>query len=104
MYVTKLDTLVPVDSVLHNGSQHLHSSQLVTYTIKPQMMFASEDTSLLCVGHPTKPTLDDGFSFSILNNIWGSNYIMWYPYLDEDKSSKYRFAVDYSKYPNKFAD
>ena len=52
MYVTKLDTLVPVDLVLHNGSQHLHSSQLVTYT-KPQMMFASEDISLLYVGHPT---------------------------------------------------
>jgi len=103
MYVTKLDSLVPVDSVLHNGSQHLHASQIVTYT-KPRITVASQDTSLLCVGYPTpfptpasKPSIIDGFSFNIFNNIWGTNYVMWYPYLDEDKNSKYRFFFDYSK-------
>ena len=102
MYVTKLDSLVPVESVIHNGSQHLHASQVVTYT-KPRIGIASQDTSLLCVGHPTpfptppsKPAIDDGFSFNIFNNIWGTNYVMWYPYLDEDKSSKYRFYLDYA--------
>ena len=105
MFVTKLDSLVPVDSVLHNGSQHLHASQTVTYT-KPPMTLLSLDTSLLCVGYPTpfptppsKPAINDGFSFNIFNNIWGTNYVMWYPYLEEDKNSKYRFVFDYSKSP-----
>lgn len=102
MYITKLGSPVPIDSVIQNGSQHLHSSQCVSYT-NPQLTFLSKDTSLCCVGFPTpfptptaKPVVDDGFSFNIFNNIWGTNYIMWYPYKDEDKSSKYHFVMNYS--------
>lgn len=105
MYVTKLGSLVDVDSVVHNGSQHLHSSQTVSYGFPGnanQMMFESLDTSVLCVGFPNPfptpinpPVIDDGFSFNIFNNIWGTNYIMWYPYKAEDKSSKYRFTMKY---------
>ena len=101
MYITKLDSQVPIDSVIQNGSQHLHSSQSVSYT-NPELTFVSDDTSLCCVGFPTPfptpcatPVVDDGFSFNIFNNIWGTNYIMWYPYKNEDRSSKYRFTMDY---------
>lgn len=105
MFVTKLGSLVDVESVVKNGSQHLHSSQTVTYTSpsnSQQMIFESLDTSVLCVGipnpfptPPSQPVEDDGFAFNIFNNIWGTNYVMWYPYRKEDKSSKYRFTMKY---------
>ena len=105
MFVTKLGSLVDVDSVVKNGSQHLHSSQTVTYTNPSntkQIVIESLDTSVLCVGipnpfptPPSHPVEDDGFAFNIFNNIWGTNYIMWYPYIEEDKSSKYRFTMKY---------
>jgi len=105
MFVTKLGSLVDVESVIHNGSQHLHSSQTVSYSSPSntqQMTFESLDTSVVCVGYPnpfptppSSPVQDDGFSFNIFNNIWGTNYIMWYPYKEEDKSSKYRFTLKY---------
>ena len=104
--VTKLGSQVDIDSVVHNGSQHLHSSQTITYSfpsISQQMTFESQDTSVLCVGYPnpyptppSPPAMDDGFAFNIFNNIWGTNYVMWYPYEEEDKSSKYRFIYNYA--------
>ena len=27
------------------------------------------------------------------NNIWGVNYVMWYPFLEEDKDQQYRFII-----------
>ena len=105
VFVTKLGSQVDVSSVVHNGSQHLHSSQTITYSfpsISEHMTFTSLDTSVLCVGYPnpfptppSPPALDDGFAFNIFNNIWGTNYITWYPYMEENKSSKYRFTLNY---------
>ena len=106
VFVTKLGSLIDIESVVHNGSQHLHSSQTITYSfpsISQQMIFESLDTSVLCVGYPnpfptpaSPPVVDDGFAFNIFNNIWGTNYIMWYPYRQEDKSSKYHFTYNYA--------
>ena len=28
-----------------------------------------------------------------MNNLWGTNYIMWYPFVEEDKDQQYRFIV-----------
>lgn len=35
-----------------------------------------------------------GFAFNIYNNIWDTNYIMWYPYDDVDANFRARFYVD----------
>ena len=96
VFVTKLGSLIDIESVVHNGSQHLHSSQTITYSfpsISQQMTFESLDTSVLCVGYPnpfptpaSPPVVDDGFAFNIFNNIWGTNY----------KSSKYHFTYNYA--------
>ena len=36
----------------------------------------------------------EGFSFNMFNNVWETNYIMWYPYLDEDKDFKALFTIE----------
>jgi len=35
-----------------------------------------------------------GFAFNIYNNIWDTNYIMWYPYRDADAHFRARFHID----------
>ena len=35
-----------------------------------------------------------GFAFNIYNNIWDTNYIMWYPYHDDDANFRARFYID----------
>ena len=43
------------------------------------------------------PDMTLGSSFLINNNIWGTNYIMWYPYKEEDKHLKSRFSIKFWK-------
>ena len=35
-----------------------------------------------------------GFAFNIYNNVWDTNFIMWYPYYDADADFRARFYVD----------
>ena len=55
------------------------------------------DTAITCIGpaNPfptpvTKPDIGSGFASNIYNNIYGTDYIMWYPYLPEDASLLWR--------------
>ena len=99
MAVSKLGEYVSVLDVMKNGSKHLHGSDKgIMYPKGPS--FYARDTSLVCIGYPTpfpipmeQPDVDKGFAFNVYNNIWGTNYIMWYPYLPEDASSKYSFQI-----------
>ena len=41
-----------------------------------------------------------GYSFNFYNNVWMTNYILWYPYVDTwpligsvDKNMKFRFEI-----------
>ena len=34
-----------------------------------------------------------GASFMCMNNLWGTNYVMWYPFVEEDKDQQYRFVI-----------
>ena len=100
MQVSKLSRYINVLEVMKNGSKHLHASDNGIRYSDSGLTFSSMDTSVLCIGNPTafptpmeQPDVSSGFSFNIFNNVWGTNYIMWYPYLPADASSKYRFLM-----------
>jgi hypothetical protein len=78
-------------SVMNNGSQHLHGVlsgvKLVQPSAKVTVTIESLDSTVVNLGLPTpfptgKYDLLDGLSFNLFNNIWGTNYIMWYPFKD----------------------
>ncbi|XP_065831101.1 uncharacterized protein [Oscarella lobularis] len=102
MRLTKIGQLLNPSDVMKNGSQHLHAvdTQDGVLYMDPFIRFNSMDTSVVCVGRPTpfptpvsKPNVDDGFAFNIVNNIWGTNYLMWFPLVPDDASTKYRINV-----------
>ena len=35
-----------------------------------------------------------GVHFNILNNIWNTNYCLWYPFNEEDRNIRSRFALE----------
>lgn len=35
-----------------------------------------------------------GMHFNLFNNIWGTNYIMWYPYLPQNQNSLFDFIIE----------
>ncbi|CAD7700287.1 unnamed protein product [Ostreobium quekettii] len=101
MVVSKLGEPVSVLDVVKNGSTHVHGSDGgVMYTRGRRLAVASLDTNLVTVGgtnaFPTPvgpPDPSAGFGFNIYNNIWCTNYIMWYPYLPRDGSQRYRMVM-----------
>ena len=38
----------------------------------------------------------DGFAFNLFNNLWSTNYILWYPWRAQDASSRFRFRFSLS--------
>ena len=88
-----------------NSSTHLHViGEGVSFgnnaTVDAKLRIKSFDAPLLCWGVPTPfPTpftradiVDLGVNFNLLNNVWGTNYIMWYPFeMNYDQNMKFRF-------------
>ena len=60
----------------------------------------SLDAALVSPGKPTPfpnvrhaPDLAHGMAFNLANNIWGTNYVMWQPYVPEGETMRFRFRV-----------
>jgi len=92
------------DYVLQNGSTHIHAvhTSVLQIASDPDLNIRVDtlDAPLVCLGEPTPfpvpfrpPDMSHGVSFNLYANTWGTNYIMWYPYLDRDRDSKFRFHI-----------
>ena len=107
---------IPVESVIFNGSQYQHAVEsvelqmIVDPALNPiRIRFSSPDVPLVCpivndssfktptpFPAPLQPidlSLLKGFAFNIHNNIWNTNYPLWYPFVDEDKDFKTRYTM-----------
>jgi len=102
--LNKLGSYINPFPVVVNGSSHLHNVQhsIRHWTSsKLGIELETKDSGLICLGEPnpfptplnTKPNLDDGASISLFNNIWGTNYVMWYPFDNKDGDAAYRFTL-----------
>ena len=109
MQVSKLGSWVDPADVALNGSRHLHGLDdtggvgffASNGTLAARIITVDGSTS--CVGrYPTPyPTpLDEvhdaraGFAANIQNNVWNTCYILFYPYLAEDRDLRQRYVLD----------
>jgi hypothetical protein len=69
-----------------NGAEELHiiglDAPLVALGL-PQPM------PNVCVG----PDMNEGVSWNLVNNIWGTNYPMWVPWSELDAHMAFRFVL-----------
>lgn len=70
-----------------NGSHHIHGIQdyVLYYNDYHKISFVSKDVSLVVPGEPTgfptpleAPNVDEGFSFYLCNNIWGTKSVLFF--------------------------
>lgn len=96
----KLGTLVSPLAVVRNGNRSLHSVErgLHYRGSDGQVALTTMDAPLVAPGAPrllefdnTFADLEDGFHFNLHNNVWGTNFRMWF-----DEDMKYRFTLDLS--------
>ena len=77
----------------------MHAPILPTALIIAQPA-TSLDAALVSPGKPTPfpsienlPDLEQGMHFNLHNNVWGTNYVMWWPYQKGDETIRFRFVV-----------
>lgn len=58
------------------------------------------DAALVSPGEATpfpvvdrKPDMSKGMTFNLGNNIWGTNYVMWQPYMPHSGNQRFRFEI-----------
>eukprot|EP01059_Diplonema_ambulator_P032373 TRINITY_DN631_c0_g1_i1.p1 TRINITY_DN631_c0_g1~~TRINITY_DN631_c0_g1_i1.p1 ORF type:complete len:717 (+),score=259.27 TRINITY_DN631_c0_g1_i1:248-2152(+) len=109
--LNKLTTPYPVTPtmVVPGGSQNLHS--ISTHVSAGDLAIAPLDSPLVALGEPwgfpitpgkpkySPPDMSYGASSVLWNNLWGTNYIMWYPFNRDgapvmgEGDLKFRFVV-----------
>ena len=101
--LTKLGGVLDASNIAGNGSFHLHAVERLADPAVP-VAFTSADAPLITLGPPNPfptplvPTDPNaGFAFNLLNNIWGTNTVMYYPYRPEDAAATYRFSFQLNK-------
>lgn len=94
--LTKIDTPVDPQRVVRNGNRSLHAVAEVTHTAERTFSLRPLDAALVAVGAPalyrfdnTVPDPDEGFHVNLHNNMWGTNFTMWF-----DDDLRFRFTLD----------
>jgi hypothetical protein len=89
----------PVDpaDVVHNGGHKLHGVQKGIHyaSANNALHIDSLDAPLVAPGQRTllhfdnaKPKVEDGMHFCLCNNVWGTNFVMWF-----DDDMRFRFTL-----------
>lgn len=109
-HVSKVGHLVDPGNVVLNGSQYVHAVDNGVYFTKITgngLQFHTFDVPLVSIAtktrapypfpvplRPISQTDVTGVAFTLYNNIWNTNYILWYPYLAQDDNFKARFQLN----------
>ena len=91
--IGKLGSFIDPRFVISRGNRNLHATDFgVRYD---ELDIVSPDCSLVSPGEPhlvdfvnTVPPENEGVFFNLYNNVWGTNFPMWY-----DEDTAYRFAI-----------
>jgi len=103
--MSKLKQNISPFEVMKNGSMGMHAIDDEGISVhsacgKAVLKVRSLDAALVSPGKPTPfpvvedlPDLSLGMHFNLHNNVWGTNYVMWWPYQKGDETIRFRFVV-----------
>ena len=94
--VHKLGAWVDAADGVPGGNQRLHGTDYGVWM--DGITLTSLDAALVAIGRPSllefsyePPALDQGISFVLYDNVWGTNFPMWY-----DEDARFRFHIELS--------
>lgn len=95
--IEKLGKMISPLSVVENGNRHLHAagSKVELSHANRKISILPLDSPLVAPGLPSpldfnndQPDLQQGMHFCLLNNLWGTNFPMWF-----EEDCRFRFVV-----------
>ncbi|QKE72876.1 DUF5054 domain-containing protein [Arthrobacter citreus] len=99
----KMGELISPLEVVKNGNRNLHCVDKGIYYsgTESEIVIETKDSPLVSPGEKrllqfnnSFPSLEDGFHFNLYNNIWGTNFPMWY---EEDGKSRFTLKLKSQK-------
>jgi hypothetical protein len=98
---------VPFPQV-YGGSPHLRGVESASWEAADGhsgFTLTSLDVPIMCMGEMTPfvtprvehPNMSLGVHWNIVQNIWNTNYVLWYPYLEQDKHTLSRFRMQFTR-------
>ncbi|MGV8026288.1 MAG: DUF5054 domain-containing protein [Anaerolineaceae bacterium] len=99
--IEKLGEYISPLDVVENGNRHLHASGkgVMCEDGKDGLEILALDSPLVAPGQPSllnfsndQPNLKDGMHFNLYNNVWGTNFPMWF-----NENCRFRFTIHFSK-------
>ncbi|MBA3072876.1 MAG: DUF5054 domain-containing protein [Anaerolineae bacterium] len=96
--IEKLGKMISPFEVVENGNRHLHAagSKVQLSHVKGKMDISPLDSPLVAPGIPSplnfnndQPDMQQGMHFCLLNNLWGTNFPMWF-----EEDCRFRFIVE----------
>lgn len=95
--IQKMGQAIDPKAVVENGQCRLHATDFGV--IYKEMSIESLDAALVAPQEPSllnfcnvKPLDSDGVYFNLYNNVWGTNFPMWY-----DEDARFRFVLRLNK-------
>ncbi len=96
--IEKMGTEIRPDKVVENGNRRMHA---IDQKIKMRKMeLETIDAPVISIGEPgllnftnEQPDLEKGVYVNLFNNVWGTNFTMWY-----EEDARFRFVL---KWKNK---
>ena len=95
----KMGQFISPLEVIENGNRHLHAVERCWYDDgSEKIVLESLDAPLVAPGEPMLlnftndlPKLEHGMHFNLYNNLWGTNFPMWY---EEDMRFRFKLMYD----------
>ena len=97
----KMGQLVSPLRVVSKGNRSLHAIDTgLLYDYKEVQLYVdSPDAALVAPGKPAplrfedkQPDLSKGWHFNLYNNLWGTNFPMWY-----EEDARFRFSLRFER-------
>ena len=97
--IEKLGQEISPLSVVQNGNRHLHASgeYVACRTVNGDLKISSLDAPLVAPGQRSlldfnnnQPNMNEGVHFCLLNNLWGTNFPMWF-----EEDCHFRFDLSF---------
>jgi len=99
--IEKLGEWLSPLNVVENGNRHLHatSGRVIFHLHNGDLSIHSLDAPLVAPGKPSLldfnndfPDLSAGLHFNLLNNLWGTNFPMWF-----EEDCRFRFQLKFAR-------
>ncbi len=96
-FIEKMGQEIPPLAVVENGNRHLHASgdYVVCRCQTANLRISALDSPLVAPGqrsllnfNNSQPDMSEGVHFCLLNNLWGTNFPMWF-----EEDCRFRFKI-----------